>query len=78
MLLERGVIRVAFDFEDARLETLALLRRYSDTPMSFADACLVRMSEIFAESQVFTTDSDFIVYRRFGRHEIPLIVPWQT
>ncbi len=78
LLLERGVIRVAFDFEDARLETLALLRRYSDTPMSFADACLVRMSEIFAESQVFTTDSDFIVYRRFGRHEIPLIVPWQT
>ncbi|MBE7495007.1 MAG: PIN domain-containing protein [Verrucomicrobiaceae bacterium] len=75
-LLERGVIRVAFDFADSKQETLSLLRRYHDTPMSFADACLVRMSEMFAESQVFTTDSDFVVCRRFGRQVIPLIVPW--
>jgi hypothetical protein len=34
------------------------------------------MSEMFAESQVFTTDSDFVVYRRLGRQVIPLIVPW--
>ncbi len=75
-LLERGLIRVAFDFEDSRREILALLRRYHDTPMSFADGCLVRMSEMFADSAVFTTDSDFIVYRRFGRQVIPLIAPW--
>jgi predicted nucleic acid-binding protein len=76
LLLERGVIRVAFDFADSKQETLSLMRRYQDTPMSFADACLVRMSEMFAESQVFTTDSDFVVYRRLGRQVIPLIVPW--
>lgn len=75
-LLDRGLIRVAFDFEESRRETLSLLRRYDDTPMSFADACLVRMSEMFAESQVFTTDSDFVVYRRSGRQVIPLIAPW--
>lgn len=76
LLLERGVVRVAFDFEASQQETLALLRRYSDTPMSFADACLVRMSEIHDDCRVFTTDSDFVVYRRWGRQVIPLLAPW--
>lgn len=76
-LLERSVIRVAFGFENSRIETLTLLRRYQDTPMSFADACLVRMSELAGStSRVFTTDSDFTVYRRFGRQTISLIAPW--
>ena len=75
-MLARGVIRVAFDFEDSRQETLHLLRRYRDTPMSFADGCLIRMSEMFPNSSVFTADSDFVVYRRFGRQVIPLISPW--
>jgi hypothetical protein len=30
------------------------MRTYGDLPMSFADACLVRMSEIRDDSRVFT------------------------
>ena len=44
--------------------------------MSFADACLVRMSELHRDSQVFTLDHDFAAYRRNGRERIPLITPW--
>ncbi len=74
-LLEREVIKVAFDFEDSRSDVLRLMEKYTDTPMSFADACLVRMSEMFRDCSVFTMDSDFLHYRRFDRQVIPLLKP---
>jgi hypothetical protein len=45
--------------------------------MDFADACLVRMTEILPESRIWTTDSDFLVYCRHGRTSIPLLAPWE-
>jgi uncharacterized protein len=74
-LLERAIITVEFSFTDQIAETIRLLRRYDDTPMSFADACLVRMAEQIHDSVVFTTDSDFRTYRKNGRQIIPLIMP---
>jgi len=74
-LLERGVIVVRYSFDDELAQTLRLIRRYHDTPMSFADACLVRMAEKADDFVVFTTDSDFRTYRRNGRQVIPLIIP---
>ncbi|MBI2318022.1 MAG: PIN domain-containing protein [Betaproteobacteria bacterium] len=75
-LVERGVVEIRFDFQDEREATLRLIRRYSDTPMSFADACLVRMSELHRSARIFTLDQDFAVYRRNGRERIPLLAPW--
>jgi predicted nucleic acid-binding protein len=43
--------------------------------MSFADACLVRMSEIHDDARVLTLDSDFHIYRRHGRAAIPMLSP---
>jgi predicted nucleic acid-binding protein len=60
-----------------RSDLLRLLRKYADQPMSLADACLVRMAELAEPCQVFTTDKDFLVYRRKGRHLIPLLSPFQ-
>lgn len=74
-LLDREVVKVAFDFEDSRADVLRLIERYSDTPMSFADACLVRMSEMHRDCSVLTLDSDFLHYRRFGRQVIPVMMP---
>jgi len=74
-ILERGIIVADFAFVAHRDETLRLLRRYDDTPMSFADACLVRMAELHDDAVVFTTDGDFRTYRKNGRQAIPLIVP---
>ena len=59
--------------EAAALE--ALLTRYQDTPMSLADACLVRLAELHADSRIFTLDSDFQHYRRNRRQLIPLLYP---
>ena len=75
-MIDRGLLEVRFDFQDEREATLRLLRKYADTPMSFADACLVRMSELHRSSRVFTLDQDFAAYRRNGRERIPLLAPW--
>jgi predicted nucleic acid-binding protein len=75
-LLDRGIIVTDFSLEKHLAETEQLMRRYKDTPMSFADACLVRMAEIHNEAVIFTTDSDFETYRKNGRQTIPVITPW--
>lgn len=74
-LLERGILKVDFSFPNELPETIGLIRRYDDTPMSFADACLVRMAELFDSSIILTTDSDFRTYRKNGRQIIPLMMP---
>jgi len=43
--------------------------------MDFADACLVRMTEVHHLSRVLTTDSHFRIFRRNGRQVIPLLAP---
>jgi uncharacterized protein len=72
-LLERGVVRIDFSMEENLSDVLNLLRKYAGQPMSLADACLVRMAEIDNNCQIFTTDRDFLVYRRKGRGIIPLL-----
>lgn len=74
-LLERGLVTVDFTASPHLGDLLRLMRRYSDTPMSFADACLVRMSELRTDSVVLTIDSDFLTYRRSGRQTIPVLMP---
>ncbi|MBI4909555.1 MAG: type II toxin-antitoxin system VapC family toxin [Acidobacteria bacterium] len=74
-LLERGVIRIALDIQEQQSDLRALMRRYRNRPMSVADACMVRLSEMYEYSQVFTLDSDFRIYRRHGNKVIPLLMP---
>ena len=75
-LFERGLVRLDFDLSRQQADVWALLRKYADQPISLADACLVRMSELQRKCQVFTTDRDFFVYRRKGRGVIPLLTPF--
>lgn len=74
-LLERGVIRVALAVQEEQADLRALMRRYRNRPMSLADACLVRLSEIHTTAEVFTLDSDFRIYRRHGNKVIPVRMP---
>lgn len=50
---------------------MTFLRKYANVPMSFADACLVRMSEIMADPLILTTDSDFHVCTEQQRAPAP-------
>ncbi len=73
--LEQGVIRLPFQFPPERQRVMRLMHTYRNVPMSFADACLVRMSELYPSLPVFTLDQDFRVYRRNGRQRIETIMP---
>jgi predicted nucleic acid-binding protein len=73
--LERGVIRIALAIEDEQEDLRALMHRYRNRPMSLADACLVRLSELHPSGEVLTFDSDFRIYRRHGNRVIPVQMP---
>jgi uncharacterized protein len=74
-LLERGTVQLAFNMQEERAAVRTLMHRYANRPMSLADACLVRMSEMHRDAQILTFDSDFRVYRRHGNKVIPLLTP---
>jgi predicted nucleic acid-binding protein len=74
-LLQRGVVAASFRFADSHEAVLSLMRKYADVPMSFADACLVRMTELLPEPVLLTTDSDFQIYRRHSRRAVPCVLP---
>jgi hypothetical protein len=74
--VERGLLVSRFDTQTAAPRLAALVAKYADHPMDFADACLVYMSEQTRECTVVTIDrADFAVYRRHGREAIPLLLP---
>jgi len=75
-LLRRQALVLAFSFPENLGFILKLLEKYADVPISFADACLVRMTEIVGNPILLTTDEDFRVYRRNGRQTIPCVAPF--
>jgi predicted nucleic acid-binding protein len=74
-LLRRRAVLFAFAFAENVEPVVRLIEKYSDVPMSFADACLVRMTETLANPIVLTTDRDFRVYRRHSRQVVPSVTP---
>lgn len=74
-LLRRGAVVSAFRFAEDAEAVLQLLEKYADVPMSFADACLVRMTETLNDPLILTTDTDFRIYRRHGRQAVPCVLP---
>jgi predicted nucleic acid-binding protein len=74
-LLRRGALVCSYRFADDMDAVLRLLEKYADVPMSFADACLVRMTETMNDPMLLTTDADFRIYRRHGRQVVPCVLP---
>ena len=74
-MLSRRAVIVRFSLADNLAGVVMFLQKYASVPMSFADACLVRMSETMADPLILTMDSDFHVYRRHSRQVIPVSCP---
>ena len=73
-MLRSGAIKVLSLNQE--LESIVnLMQKYSDVPMSFADACLVRLAELGGRAVVVTLDSDFRTYRLKKNQRIPLMIP---
>lgn len=74
-LLSDDILRLDFRMESELDALRALMKRFANVPMSLADACLIRMTELDQRSQVLTLDGDFRVYRRNRRQSVPTIMP---
>ena len=74
--IAQGSLEIGIDLQEDASGIQSLMQRYADTPMSLADACLVRLSERISDCRLFTLDTDFEHYRRNGRQVIPLLHPW--
>jgi uncharacterized protein len=74
-LLAHDVVKIDFRMNSEIESVRMLMRKFAPVPMSLADACLVRMSELDTHSTIVTMDADFRVYRRNRRQMIPTIMP---
>lgn len=74
-MVETGLVRLAFEIDQHRLELAGLAKRYSDRQPDLADLCLIRMSELNPQLSVITVDGDFRIDRRNRREMIPVIFP---
>ncbi len=73
-LVEAGSLRIIEMLPAQMPDIRALSGKYPQ--MDFCDAVVVRLSEMYPEAEVLTTDSDhFTIYRRFRNEMIPLIHP---
>ena len=75
-LLKGGAIRSAEESVTLWCRAAALMERYANVPMSFADACLVAMAEQMPEAKIFTLDRDFLIYRRADGQALALVAPF--
>ena len=74
MIADGGII-LAFSYADHIDRVNALMEAYANVPMSFADACLVRMAENDAKGRIFTTDGDFRIFRKNQAEPLDVIMP---
>jgi uncharacterized protein len=74
-LVARDIVKIDFQLRPELDAVRTLMRKFASVPISLADACLVRMTELDPGSTVLTLDGDFRVYRRNRRQAIPTIMP---
>ena len=74
-MIQRKITTVSFHLDEHIQSVKKLLLKYRSVPISLADACLIRMSELYPDSRIFTLDSDFNLYRKDRRRIIPTIMP---
>jgi predicted nucleic acid-binding protein len=77
-LLARDIVRTEFELAGEVGPVRGLMKKFANVPMSLADACLVRMTELVPRSKVVTLDGDFGIYRRNKRQMVPTIIPPAT
>jgi len=73
-MVERGTLQVMALLPKETSHLAAMMKKYPD--MQFADACVVRLSELLPNAVVYTTDKkDFSVYRRRKPETITTVTP---
>ncbi len=72
-LIENDVIRIHPPNAEELKRIRELMEQYQDTPMDLADASLVSLAELRSLRRILTLDSDFYVYKLFGKDPFEVI-----
>lgn len=75
LLTEPDLIVLGWRLDNNRAQVKQLMKKYSDTPASFADTCLVSIAASSSSPVMWTTDRHFEIYRLPGSKRIPLLAP---
>jgi uncharacterized protein len=73
--VQKGIIHLPLSLSEEAGAIYELMLRYQSVPMSLADACLVRMAELYPTRELLTFDSDFRIYRKNRNQLISVIMP---
>lgn len=74
-MVDSGRLDISLRYCDHAGRVHELIGKYASVPMSFADACLVVLSETFRDARIFTVDDDFTIYRRKRNRPLDLLLP---
>ena len=68
----RGVFLIPFQLWRAATPVRSIMRKYSDQPADFADACLIHLADELNTGEILTLDRDFAHYswRRTRRFDL--------
>ncbi len=70
----RGAVTVVPSSVESLGRVSALMEKYADRPIDYADATLVVLAEDLSSDQIFTLDrTDFAVYRFHGNHPFRVV-----
>ena len=72
--VETGVFEIPFQLSPSAAAVHRTMRKYSDLPMDFADACLLHMAQELSMGEILTLDRDFQVYRWGGNRPFQLLL----
>jgi uncharacterized protein len=61
--VERGILQIPFQLSRSAAAVRAVMRKYRDFPVDFADACLVQLADELNTGDILTLDRDFESYR---------------
>jgi uncharacterized protein len=75
MNLEQGMFQIGVQLTASIRAVRNLVRKYADTPIDFADACLIQMADELDTGDILTLDSDFLHYRWRKTRHFNLLIP---
>ena len=75
-MIERNLIQTEFNLNAEATALKQLIHKYQNVPMSLADACLIRMAEIYEDAKILTLDKDFTIYRKNRNAKVACIAPF--
>ena len=59
----QGVFLIAFQLSRTVTPVRNIMRKYSEVPADFADACLIHLADDLHTGEILTLDRDFTFYR---------------